>query len=137
MRAISGARSRNQSGQGQSFSRDTGVRSARAGVCPLVLQDMISSPNGVETTLGCCAADRAVADSPAAAVKRETVRNMACAQPSSEPADKVQCLGDMPWRCRATAVQPDRVHVGAKSRKVNCCTNADLPVRVGADSVML
>src|SRR5215469_14908012 len=67
---------------------------------------MISSPNGVETTLGCSAADRAVADSPAAAVKRETVRNKACSQPSSEPADKVQCLGDMPWRCRATAGSP-------------------------------
>src|SRR5262252_251296 len=118
MRAIPGARSRNQSGQGQSFSRDTSVRSARAGVCPLVLQDMISSPNGVETTLGCSAADRAVADSPAAAVKRETVRNMACSQPSSEPADKVQCLGDMPWRCRATAGQPDDVQVGAKPQKV-------------------
>ena len=95
-----------------------------ARVEPLVLHDMISSPNGVETTLGCSAADRAVADSPAAAVKRKTVRNMACAQPSSEPADKVQCLGDMPWRCRATAVQPDGVHVGAKPRKVNCCINA-------------
>jgi hypothetical protein len=66
-------------------------------VWPLLLQDMISSPNGVETTLGCSAADRAVADGPAAAVKRKTVRKTAaCAQPSSEPADKVQCLGDMP-----------------------------------------
>jgi len=43
---------------------------------------------------------------------------MACAQLSSEPADKVQCLGDMPWRCRATAVQPDAIQVGAKPQKV-------------------
>src|SRR5260370_8394570 len=40
-------------------------------------------------------------------------------QPSTREAGKVQCLGETPWESRATAFEPDAVHVGQTAAKVN------------------
>src|SRR5512142_1010766 len=83
---------------------------------------MISSPHGVETTLGCDAADRAVAVGPEIAAERWTDGEIAYRQqPSVRRADEAQCLGDMPWSSRATAMRPDdRLPRSAQPRS-QCC----------------
>src|SRR5579864_1371059 len=83
---------------------------------------MISPPKGegVETTLGCAAADRAVADSPDDRRRKRTTDGSGAyrQQPSARRADEAQCLGDVPWIGRATAMRPDAYYLGDALQKV-------------------
>jgi hypothetical protein len=40
-------------------------------------------------------------------------------QLSARQAGKVQCLGEMPWKSRATAFEPDAADVTQNAQKVN------------------
>jgi hypothetical protein len=65
---------------------------------------------GSETTLGCTAAHRAVVESPEPVPPPDErlveIRHIAKSPRPGERA-QVQCLGDMPWVSRATAMWPD------------------------------
>lgn len=42
-----------------------------------------------------------------------------CPKPFGPRVGEVQCLGDVPWRCRATAVKPDAAYIAQIARRVN------------------
>jgi hypothetical protein len=86
----------------------------------------VSSPFGSETTLGCTAAHRAVVESPEPVPPPDEglmeIRRFA---KILGPASGLkQCLGEMPWINRATAMWPDiRYVVNARTKIKECSAN--------------
>ena len=89
----------------------------------------ISSPSEHETTLGCTPADRAVVECPSPGglhhrrhftfTTEKTLWELSHRQKALGPrAGAEQCLGDMPWKGRATAIKPDARYVAKALPKV-------------------